>query len=178
MKLNTYISIVLLIALLTISIFYRILLDDYDNLFDKHEASQVAHLEASQELIKEINHLQLKYSTPVSNNVKPVAVKSIQEDWTEFVITAYTCGDPTQNTTNTLATGFNTTKTRVANIPIVASDDIPLYTIIEIEDMGAFIVLDRMSVSGSQNGKIDILFEDKDEAVKFGRQTLNVRILN
>ena len=146
-----------------------------NDLLTRYEASQVTHLEASQQMIQNYNYLQDKYNTLLANSVNSV---ESQEEWIQYSITAYTCGDPAQNTTHTLATGFDMTKARVANIPIVASDDIDLYTIIEIEDMGAFIVLDRMSVSGSQNGKIDILFEDKDEAFKFGRQTKRIRILN
>lgn len=52
---------------------------------------------------------------------------------------------------------------------------IPLYSIVEIQGLGAFISLD---VGGAVKGnRIDILFADKDQAVEFGRKTLMARII-
>ncbi|MBA7694890.1 Cell wall-binding protein YocH [subsurface metagenome] len=67
---------------------------------------------------------------------------------------------------------------RVNNLPIIAVDPnvIPLYSIIEIENMGAFIALDT---GGLIKGKrIDILFNNKKEAINFGRQIKRIRIIS
>lgn len=75
-------------------------------------------------------------------------------------------------------TTFNLYLNRVNNLPIIAVDPIviALYSIVEIENMGAFIALDT---GGPIKGnRIDILFDSKQEAINFGKQELKVRIIN
>lgn len=66
---------------------------------------------------------------------------------------------------------------RVKNLPIVAVDPdiIPLYSIVEIENLGAFIALDTGGLI--KGNRIDILFNSKREAMEFGKQTIKVRVI-
>ena len=60
---------------------------------------------------------------------------------------------------------------------IAASDwsVIPPYSIIEVEDYGKFIVVDR---GGAIRGKkLDLLVATRNEAIKNGRQQLNVKVI-
>ncbi len=67
---------------------------------------------------------------------------------------------------------------RVKNLPIIAVDPdiIPLYSIVEIENLEAFIALDTGGLI--KGNRIDILFNSKREAMEFGKQELKVRIIN
>jgi len=99
-------------------------------------------------------------------------------DWQEFICTGYSANDPQQGTNNIVATTFNLDYTRVKNLPIVATDPdvIPLYSIVEIKDLGAFISLDT---GGAIKGnRIDILFNTKKEALLFGKQQMEVRVID
>jgi len=99
-------------------------------------------------------------------------------EWANFIITGYSANDPQQGTNNIVATTFNLDYTRVKNLPIVATDPnvIPLYSIVEIKDLGAFISLDT---GGAIKGnRIDILFNTKKEALLFGKQQMEVRVID
>lgn len=69
-------------------------------------------------------------------------------------------------------TTFNLDLNRVKNLPIIAIDPeiVHLYPILEIENMGAFIVLDTGGLI--KGNRIDILFNSKREAMEFGKQTI------
>ena len=98
-------------------------------------------------------------------------------DWQEFICTGYSANDPQQGTDNMVATTFNLDLTRVKDLPIIATDPevIPLYSIVEIKDMGAYISLD---VGGAIKGnRIDILFDSKEKALEFGVKELEVRVI-
>ena len=102
--------------------------------------------------------------------------------WETYTITAYTANDPSQGTNNIVATGFNLNRHNVDNLPIAASNHVDLYSIVEIEDMGAYIILDTglgyYTPDGWEDHKwIDLLFDCKEEAFKFGVQELRVRII-
>lgn len=75
-------------------------------------------------------------------------------------------------------TTFNLYLNRVKNLPIIVVNPeiIPLYSIVKIENMGAFIVLDTGGLI--KGNRIDILFDSKHEAINFGKQELKVRIIN
>ena len=69
----------------------------------------------------------------------------------------------------------NTTKYQ--GYGIVASDwsVIPPYSIIEVEGYGQFIVVDRGSAIRGKN--LDLLVATRNEAIKNGRQQLNVKVI-
>ena len=75
-------------------------------------------------------------------------------------------------------TTFNFDLNKVENSPIIAVDPeiIPLYSIVEIENLGAFISLNKGRLI--KGNRIDILFDNKKEAINFGKQELKVRIIN
>jgi len=100
-----------------------------------------------------------------------------KDNWQLFEVTGYSTCDGEQGTNNIVATNFNLDLTKVKNLPIIATDPevIPLYSIVEIKDMGAFISLD---VGGAIKGnRIDILFNSKEEAIDFGIQEREVRVI-
>jgi len=101
--------------------------------------------------------------------------------WEWYTATAYSQYDDGCN--NIVFTGFDLDQVNVKKLPIVASNCIPLYTIIEIEGLGSYIVLDtglgyRTDYGWEDDHWIDILFETQKEADEFGKQKLRVRILN
>lgn len=120
-------------------------------------------------LYKDFNELYLEYADLHANLTA--------NKWNEFVVTGYSASDPQQGTTSLVCAGFNLDNQNVKNIPIIATDPsvIPLYSIVEIQGYGPFIALDT---GGSIKGnRIDILFTDKQQALKFGNQTLLARII-
>ena len=109
-------------------------------------------------------------------------LKDSEVEWEEYTVTAYTANDPEQGTNNVVSTGFNLDYTRVQNLPIAASNCIPLYSIVEIKGLGGFIILDTGLGYKTEDGWedenwIDILFPTKEEALALGRQQLEVRII-
>jgi len=103
--------------------------------------------------------------------------KESESDWQCFVITGYNANSGEQGTSNKTATTFNLDHNRVKNLPIIAVDPevIPLYSIVEIEDLGAFIALDTGGLI--KGNRIDILFNSRSEALEFGKQIMKVRII-
>ena len=125
--------------------------------------------------IKNFTELEEMYSEISQENMelKEANRELKEQDWQEFECTGYSDYDGEQGTNGITATGFRTD----CNLPIIAVDPeiIPLYSIVEIQGMGAFISLD---VGGLIKGnRIDILFKSKEEALRFGRKELLVRII-
>ena len=98
-----------------------------------------ARLETYSELTANYNDLYSQY-----NELYGKYVDHVEYVWQNFTITGYSANDPQQGTNNIVATTFNLDYTRVKNLPIIATDPsiIPLYSIVEIKDFGAFISLD------------------------------------
>ncbi|MHA1302238.1 MAG: 3D domain-containing protein [Candidatus Heimdallarchaeaceae archaeon] len=135
----------------------------------------------SQKIKETIRDVRIKY---VKREI-PYYFDNEGNKWREFTVTAYTANDPTypQGTNNIVAAGFDVNKPYMSKLPIAASNCIPLYSVVEIEGMGAFIILDRGLGYKTEDGWedenwIDILFKDKEKAFKFGKQRLKVRVIN
>lgn len=93
-------------------------------------------------------------------------------EWYYFVATGYSADDPVQGTNNITATGVEVYEGIIAVDPKV----IPLKTNIEIKGMGTFMAEDT---GGKIKGnRIDIFFDLKEEAKKFGRRGVWIRILD
>ena len=140
---------------------------------DSEIQQEEARLKVSQELIKEYNELQLNY------NKLLIDYNELIEDneWQLFTCTGYSANDLKQGTNNITAATFNLDYQKVKDLPIIAADPevIPLYSIVEIEGLGGFISLDT---GGKIVGRrIDILFDSKEEALKFGKQELLVKVI-
>ena len=128
-------------------------------------------------LIENYPKVEVRYVDRIIKEKEIITEYISETQWEEFTITGYSANDPQQGTNNIVATTFNLDYVRVKNLPIVATDPeiIPLYSIIEIKDIGAYISLD---VGGAIKGnRIDILFDSKEEAIDFGIQEKEVRII-
>lgn len=120
----------------------------------------------------QINHItKVEYVV----NTQTVVREVDPYQWQEFTVTGYTADDLAQGTNSTVYTGFDLNETGDLPIAAVDPDTIPLYSIIEIKDVGAFVALDT---GGAIKGKrIDILFEDIDQAYEWGVQERLVRVI-
>lgn len=88
-------------------------------------------------------------------------------------ISAYTLSeDETDNDFCITASGVNACE---SELPIIATNSLPFWTYVEIKGK-EYVVLDRMN-SRYQNGEMDILMRIKKEAIEFGRQRLEVKII-
>jgi len=144
---------------------------------DREILKEQDRLETYREFTKNYNELQDNY-----DELYKKYEEHIEYIWQTFTITGYSVNDPQQGTNNIVATTFNLDYTRVKDLPIVASNCIPLYTLIEIRGLGGFIVLDNglgywASDHWEDNNWIDILFDSKDEALEFGVKELEVRVI-
>lgn len=124
-----------------------------------------------------IRDIQIKY---IEKEI-PYFFDNEGNEWEWYTVTGYSANDPLQDTSNIVATEFDLNQANVQNLPICASNCIPLYSIIEIENMGTYIVLDtglgyKTDYGWEDDHWVDILFETKEEADKFGRQQLRITI--
>jgi 3D (Asp-Asp-Asp) domain-containing protein len=93
-------------------------------------------------------------------------------EWYYFLASGYSANDPSQGTNNITATGKEIRQGMVAVDPKV----IPFGTRIEIKDMGMFVAEDT---GGKIKGnRIDIYFDSKEEAKKFGMRGIWVNIID
>ena len=100
-----------------------------------------------------------------------VAVKE-KEEWFYFVATGYSANDPSQGTTNTTATGKKVYEGMIAVDPKI----IPLGAKVEIKGIGIFVADDT---GGKIKGnRIDVFFDSKEEAKKFGKKDVWIRIID
>lgn len=99
------------------------------------------------------------------------------QNWIKGTATGYSPGDPAQGTTDGITyTGFDLNKPRVDKLPIIAVNpdlEFEMYDVVEIKDVGGFIVLDI----GGGVECIDIQFSTKQEALDWGRKDIYYRIL-
>ena len=125
----------------------------------------------------QIESFIVKTETGIVIKEEPVYITQVKEvkeetEWFYFIATGYSANDPAQGTSNITATG------KEIKIGMIAVDTkiIPLGTEVEIKDLGIFTAEDT---GGKIRGnRIDIYFETREEAKKFGRQIIWVRILN
>ena len=166
--------IIILIAILIFTIFIRenqhakILIA----ITEKEVQREEARLETFREFTENYNELQDSY-----NELYQEYIKHVEYVWQSFICTGYSANDTLQGTNNIVATNFNLDWENVGNLPIIATDPkiIPLYSIVEIKGLGAYIALDTGGLI--EGNRIDILFDTKEEALEFGRQSLEVRII-
>ena len=150
---------------------------------DMEIQKEVAMLETYNEFTKNYNELYAEYNRLYGEYGELAADFGYYNDsWQDFICTGYSANDPQQGTNNIVATTFNLDYARVQNLPIVASNCIPLYSIIEIKGLGGFIVLDtglgyKTDYGWEDENWVDILFDSKEEAINFGRQALLVRVI-
>lgn len=130
-----------------------------------------------------------KETVPETEIVAPDAILEVVEvqpepepepEWTEVVATAYCpcercCGSYARNRPDGIV---YTASGEVATAGVTIAADWTIYppgTVVEIEGMGTYIVHDKGGAIKGQ--RIDIYFEDHAAALDFGRQTVNLRIV-
>lgn len=123
----------------------------------------------------DMDKLFVKTETVVEK--EPVYLTRVHEveeetEWFYFIATGYSANDPEQGTNNITATGKKIKKGMIAVDP----DIIPLGTRVEIKDMGVFTAED--SGGKIKGNRIDIYFETKSQAKKFGRRVIWIRLLD
>ena len=145
-----------------------------------------------------LNYLFVKEPliTTTKEIVKDVQIKYVEKEvpyffdnegnqWEWCTITGYTQYDDGCN--NIVATGFDLDLERVKKLRICASNYYPKYTILEIEGLGPYIVLDTGLGYKTEDGWeddhwVDIMIsidpKDKQLAYAFGKQQRRVRIIN
>lgn len=133
--------------------------------------AQIRELE--QEMIYKTESMnKCEIQSPVANNEKIEA--TLRE------VTAYNAGIPNQTDASPCisASGDNICKLLAQGEKICATNYVPLGTKLYIENYGECIVLDRMN-SRFQN-RVDIAMQahEYERAVKFGKQNLEVSIIN
>jgi 3D (Asp-Asp-Asp) domain-containing protein len=117
----------------------------------------------------------LKTETEVVVEKEPVVITKVEKikeetEWFYFIATGYSANDPKQGTNNITATGKQIREGMIAVDP----DIIPLGTKVEIKDLGIFTAEDT---GGKIRGnRIDVYFDTREEAKKFGRRIIWVRI--
>ncbi|NLK71935.1 MAG: hypothetical protein GX285_02805 [Clostridiales bacterium] len=149
---------------------------DFKELSGRLKTSDTLHLEALNELTISYNELLADYDALYAS-YKQLDASLNKTEYEQFVITGYSANDPAQGTTNLVKAGFNLDYEHVKKLPIIAVDEsiIPLYSIVEIKDLGIFLALDT---GGAIKGnRIDVLFEDKQDAIEFGKKICDVRII-
>jgi len=104
--------------------------------------------------------------------VREVVEVEKEVEWYYFLASGYSANDSSQGTNNITATGKEIEQGMVAVDPKV----IPLGTRIEIKDMGIFVAEDT---GGKIKGnRIDIYFDSKEEAKKFGMRGIWINIID
>lgn len=179
----TKLTILISIALIATLILIIIVREDQHNeaivdYLDREIQKEQSRLETYREFVKNYNELYSQYNELYLKYGELARDFGYYNDsWKDFICTGYSANDLAQGTNNIVATTFNLDLTRVNNLPIIATDPniIPLYSIVEIKDMGAYVSLD---VGGAIKGnRIDILFDSKQEAIDFGIQEREVRVI-
>jgi len=170
------ISLLLIFAVFLLLFIWSNYERDFKYLSDKLKTSDQLHLEALNGLTQDYNALLAEYDALYAS-YKQLDESIGKTEYEQFVITGYSANDPEQGTTNLVKAGFNLDFSHVKKLPIIAVDEsvIPLYSIVEIKELGLFLALDT---GGAIKGnRIDILFEDKQDAIEFGKKICDVRII-
>lgn len=168
----TVVAFLILLSFIVLGYFVIQQANKNDDLLDRIAEQQISYLNNISEFSDNYNELYQEYQELYSDYNR-LHVSLSNAGWQEYIITGYSANDSTQGTNNTTATGIKCD----SNIPIIATDPeiIPLYSIVEIDTLGAYVALD---VGGKIIGnRIDILFDNKTDALSFGTNKLLARIL-
>lgn len=143
----------LIVFLLFITLLYLFYRNDGFNIFSSY--TEGADPEEAEEIV-----------------VREVVEVEKEVEWYYFLASGYSANDSSQGTNNITATGKEIEQGMVAVDPKV----IPLGTRIEIKDMGIFVAED---IGGKIKGnRIDIYFDSKEEAKKFGMRGIWINIID
>lgn len=106
-------------------------------------------------------------------------IKVVEKPGVIMTITAYNAGDPQQTDDRPCesATGDDICELLRQGINTCALNSVPLRSIIKVKGLGECIVLDRTSSKYKNRVDWAMKLEEKDRAIKFGRQNLEVSII-
>lgn len=91
--------------------------------------------------------------------------------------TAYTLSVDETDENNCIGAGNNNICELRKTRQICASRDLPLNTLIYIQDVGECVIKDRMNIRYKGTNTVDILMETKSDAINFGKRELNYVII-
>ncbi|SDO59309.1 3D domain-containing protein [Alkalicoccus daliensis] len=95
-------------------------------------------------------------------------------EWESFTATAYTAS--CEGCSGVTRTGIDLEENPDANVVAVDPDVIPLGSTVEVRGHGEFLAADT---GGAINGqKIDIFMPERENALSFGRQEVEVRVID
>jgi len=169
---NIIIYLLILIIVLTLILFLFYENFRYDELLKIKEnqlASEVKYLENLSLLTENYNELESKYQELKS--------KDSYIKWQEFEVTAYTsneCGVVTYS-------GFELDKnySKYLNVCAVDPEEIKLGSVVLVKfengEIKPYMALD--TGSAIKGKRIDLYFTDLNEAINFGRKTLEISVL-
>jgi len=110
---------------------------------------------------------------------KKIVHKKIEQDSRIRTVSAYNAGDiyQTDGDPCIAANGEDICKALALGYKRCAANFVPFGTILEIEGWGECMVVDRMNSRYPQNVDIAMSYDQKPEALKFGRRKLTVKII-
>lgn len=122
-------------------------------------------------------------ATPTVEVVEPpqFSTEPAEPAWAEYEATAYCscekcCGNWAENRPDGIV---YTASGAVAQEGVTIAADWDVYppgTVLQVEGLGEYIVQDR---GGAIKGlKIDVYFEDHDDALQFGRQEVRIKVIS
>jgi 3D (Asp-Asp-Asp) domain-containing protein len=172
------ITIIILALTLTLVTFLSLMMfNNYErdmlSMADQQLNSDNLHLEALDGLTQQYNQLVTDYDKLNSSYIALGKEKGLSDNWSQFVLTAYSPSDVSQGTTDITFIGIRTD----AKLPMCATDPniIPIGKLIEIKDLGFYLTVDA---GGAIKGnRIDIFMADKNEAIEFGKVIKDVRVI-
>lgn len=111
--------------------------------------------------------------TPTSL-VEPHSVYVVDNKTT---FTAYTLSVEETDSTPCIGSGNNNLCELRKTTQICASRDLPLDTLIYIENIGECVIKDRLNIRYKGSNRVDILMETRQEALNFGKRELKYVIV-
>jgi 3D (Asp-Asp-Asp) domain-containing protein len=124
-----------------------------------------------------ITQANAPHEMPVVLAPEPVIVKAPEPLWQTFEVTAYTAG-PESTGKQPGDTGYGITASGEhvqANYTLACPPSLPFGQRLEIEGIGERVCTDRGSAI--KEGRLDIYIPELKDALAFGRQTVEVRII-
>ncbi|WP_257009760.1 PcsB-like coiled-coil domain-containing protein [Evansella halocellulosilytica] len=137
------------------------------------EAERQAKLEAKKEEEKRNSSPTVSRSNPSTSPSEDESSNSDENDWRTFTATAYTAN--CDGCSGVTSTGLDLEANPNAKVIAVDPNVIPLGSRVEVKGLGTFLAAD--TGSAIVGNKIDIFMNDRSDALAFGRQPVQIRVL-
>lgn len=109
--------------------------------------------------------------------IKPIQVVEVIEVNDKTTFTAYTLSVDETDDTPCIGSANNNLCELRKEMLICASRDLPLDTVIYIENIGECVIKDRLNKRYKGSNRVDILMETRQEALNFGKRELKYVIV-